>query len=148
VNNQNLENLNMAKGPGKKKCPKCNKEFGQAKKECDKPGCGYKFPRKTPERTNTGGEGKVAKSGRKQFNKAEYAKAAVLYALNISGKKGYDKPAAPRPTQEQLKKAIRTSKAEADRLVELDDEWDVYDCANKLSEAVRKDLDLIMKDYQ
>ena len=135
----------MAKGPGKKKCPKCEREFGQAKKQCDKPSCGYIFPVKT--KVKKEGD-KVAKSGRKRFDKAGYAKSDVLYALNISGKKGYEKPAKPRPTQEELKKAIRTSKAEADRLAELDDEWDVYDCANKLSEAVRNDIDLIMKDYQ
>ena len=44
--------------------------------------------------------------------------------------------------------AIKKSKAEADRLAEINDEWDVYDCANKLSEAVRRDIDLIMNDYK
>ena len=135
----------MAKGPGKKKCPKCNKEFGQAKKACDKQGCGYIFPRRTPERE---GEATVATTKKKRFDKADYAKAAVLYALNISNKKGYDKPAEARPTSAQLVDAIKKSKAEADRLAEINDEWDVYDCANKLSEAVRRDIDLIMNDYK
>lgn len=138
----------MAKGPGKKKCPKCDKEFGQAKQKCDKPGCGHIFPRKTPARTNTESGGTVAANKKKRFDKADYAKAAVLYALNISGKKEYAKPAEARPTSTQLVEAIKISKAEADKLAELNDEWDVYDCANKLSEAVRKDIDLIMKDYQ
>jgi hypothetical protein len=135
----------MAKGPGKKTCPKCSREFGQAKRRCDKPGCDYTFPIKTKIKKEGSA---VAKVGRKRFDKKEYAKAAVLYALNISGKKGYEKPAEPRPTSEQLVEAIKISKAEADKLAELNDEWDVYDCANKLSEAVRQDIDLIMKDYQ
>ena len=82
------------------------------------------------------------------FDKVEFAKAVVLYAMNISGVRDYAKPDEQRPTAEELISAIKTSKKESDRLVALNEEWDVYDSVTKLSDGVRAEIDTIMKDYK
>lgn len=118
---------------GKKVCPVCDASVGVRTKVCPKPNCGHTFVM---------GKTKTA------FDKVEFAKAVVLYAMNISGVRDYAKPDEQRPTAEELISAIKTSKRESDRLVALNEEWDVYDSVTKLSDGVRAEIDTIMKDYK